>query len=82
MALMHFQKEGWAALNDQLTDSMLDRERGVNHDSTDGCPVKVGREVEKRTRGRREVDEFLQNMLSSKPFQTLCFCIWMMSLSF
>ena len=46
MALMHFQKEGWAALNDQLTDSMLDGERGVNHDSTDGRPVKVGREVE------------------------------------
>lgn len=36
----------------------VDGEGGINHDSTDGGAGKGGREMEWRTRGWREVDDF------------------------
>lgn len=68
MVLKGVQKGDWAGLHDQLTDS-VDGERGVNPDSADGGSVKSGGEMEWKTGGCREVDEFRQDTLSSQPFQ-------------
>lgn len=59
MVLKGVQKGDWAGLHDQLTDS-VDGEGGVNLDSADGGSIKDGGEMEWKTRGWREVDEFRQ----------------------